>query len=214
MLKKFIPYCALLLCSCSSPSEQQSYSWHEILGRDEEAIAREAIYRIRVPAGWQILEQTYPSVIDTTLPLSEYAYQSDNGWLKATVYNFPTDEIEMRIPIENQAIRWRKQLGGSQTEEKLAPQSFNGFHGVLYANIGILSGEETAMLAWALHIGKDHYYAIMDEASSKSTAKKRQMRADVAIKVIGSPELLQQQYSEIEAFARSFELIDEIPARL
>ena len=64
---------------------------------------------------------------------------------------------------------------------------------------------------------KDYVNLLPSTAVSRSTSgdKKlfREMRADVTIKAMGPKELMEANEEEITHFARSFELIEEIPSR-
>lgn len=112
----------------------------------------------------------------------------------------------MRIPPQAQLQRWKQQLNPiDETSVLITPQSFSGYKGLLLEAEGEIKGEPTAVIGWALQIGNDHFRTL------SYTDLPNQMRADVTIKATGSPEAIALQRERIKTFARSFELIEEIP---
>lgn len=112
----------------------------------------------------------------------------------------------MRIPPQAQLQRWQQQLNPiDQTTVLITPQSFSGYKGTLLEAEGEVKGEPTAVIGWAMQIGDDHYRTLT------YTNLPNQMRADVTIKATGSPASIDLERDRIKSFARSFELIEEIP---
>lgn len=202
-----LPFCWIFLVllvtsSCQKEDISPQVAWEEINGRDEgTSLERQPVYRVKVPLSWKRIDPTpLDSIADTRLPLVEYLISP----IHITIHNFPIDEIEARISPISQVTRWQKQFQEVDTASvRTKPQAFSGFVGIRFEAIGIQHEKETMYLAWALQMGDAHLLELTD----------RQKRGDVTIKVVGPPSAIKSHLSEIEAFARSFELIDEIPVR-
>lgn len=196
MNNKILYFLIFILVGCSS-QEQKKSSWVEMTGRGSP---REKIYRARVPKTWKCLHPSADeSLLDTRKALCEYWIE--DGLIKITIHNFPTDRIEQRIPPEAQINRWLGQLSNlDKVQTNIQPWSVGGFRG-LYLSA---TNEEMMVLGWAMQLGPEHYRQLDNQ----------QMKADYTIKAIGSPSVVKKHKSEIENFANSFELIEEIPSDL
>jgi len=184
----------LFLCSaCESTAPPQTPPWSRIAGRDPAVT--QPIYRARIPPTWQRVDS--PQTNDTTKPLGRFLIQDPAGEVEITFHNFPTEAIEPRIPSEAQIARWQRQQAepGSQI-----PVAHGGFVG--------LALETDGLLAWSLQLAPCHYRTLSNPPDSRL---KQQMRADYTIKATGPHAALVQHREAIIAFARSMELIEEIP---
>ena len=144
------------------------------------------LYRAALEPGWQLTSEMPNS--DTTVPNAVVWVEED---LSITVYNFPQ---EKQIPPRAQIERWKKQLP-TETETLTTPVSWSGYEGLFF--------EAPTVLGWAFSVGSVHYRHLTDP----------EKRADVTLKATGTPEAMTRHREAIEAFAHSFEMIEEIPAR-
>jgi len=169
----------------------------EICGRDP---AHTLIYRAKVPAAWSHIHPSpTESLTDTTKSICEFTLNE----IRITVHNFPSDAIENRIPPSAQIARWKKQFTTIDTiTSSTIPQSFSGFVGLLFEGNGVLNSAKTIMMGWSMQIAPEHYRSLTNP----------QLRADFTIKAVGPTELMAKERKTLIAFARSFELIEEIPA--
>lgn len=188
-----------LLCSCQTPETNASVSWQEIKGRNPEILV--STYRAQVPLSWSRIDPDPTlSLADTRLPLCRFFIEEELGKVEITIHNFPSEAIERRIPPQAQVERWRQQLLPSSIVE-VEPCAHGGFSGLQLR-------AETA-IAWAMQLAPEHYRALQRLEDPLYA----EMRADYTVKAIGPQDLLQKYSSQIEAFARSFELIKEIPLK-
>lgn len=200
--------CVLSGCS-RSPSPTPTTSWQEICGRDN---GRVPIYRAKVPSNWQRRDPTPDtSLFDSTLSLCEFLIVEGTQQIKITIHNFPTNAIEERIPPSAQIARWKQQFESLDPASlSIASEAYAGFSGLFFEASGILHKEHATIIAFAMQIAPSHYYRL--QTSEQEDALK-QMRADYTIKAVGPVEWMAQNKQSILAFARSFELIQEIPSR-
>ena len=170
-----------------------SFMWQEFTGREEDNHVRRPVYRAKVPHSWVRLDPS-GSIEDTTKP--NISFQIDEK-VQLTVHSFPS----MRIPPRAQVERWLGQAHGDVHEV-----SHGGFVGLCL--------RAPTLLAWSLQLDFEHDQILRLLASSKAEeAHFEQMRADYTIKAVGPEALIEKHREEIELFAHSFELIQEIPAR-
>lgn len=208
----FLVIC-LGLCSCASAPEQEtSTTTQEIKGRDFTG-RRFAVYRARVPETW-IRRDPLPneSLNDTTKALCEYIIKEKNGIIRISIHNFPTDTIDQRIAPAAQVARWQRQFTSlSPTDYSITPQTFNGYTGLYFKGEGKLHNSQSMMLGWSLVLAPEHYRMLSHGSNDEENKKYREMRADVTIKAIGPISMMEHHEGDISRFARSFELIEEIP---
>jgi len=182
------------LTSCSDSSNSPSSQWQEISGRDVDLV-----YRAKVPHQWNRTDPAGP-IHDTTLSLCEFMIDD----IRITIHNFPSNTIDERIPPFAQIERWKRQIPSlDPISANITPQSHGGFVGYLFEGTG---NNETTM-AFSMQIATEHYQTLSRDISSKS----KQMRADYTIKAVGPTDSIQMRKEELLSFARSFELIEEIP---
>lgn len=191
---------SLILTSCtsneSSPLSTASTRWIEINDRNHQPL-----YRAKVPLGWNRQSPlSTDSLSDTTKAIEEFTTAEGN--LRIVIHNFPSDMLEDRIPPQAQINRWKQQFSFLNVEDVVvAPQARGGFSGLFFSASGVREGRPYSILAWSMQLAPEHYRQLCC----------RQMRADYTIKAMGSPILIDKHREEIEAFASSFELIQEIP---
>lgn len=170
-----------LLGGCSDEPLNQKAAWQQINGREGKPV-----YRAKVPHSWQ-RKAPQGDLLDTARPLVKFIIDND---ILITVHNFPG----IRIPPQNQVMRWKKQTGVSSSKNfRVHPISHGGFAGLEF--------ESKECLAWAMQMDPDHYQKVFEA----------QMKADYTIKAIGPQDKLPLFRDEIIDFALSFELIEEIP---
>lgn len=209
----------LLVASGSCQETDSKEPWYQITGRDEKLSAvefkRQVIYQARVPKTWLVLvPEEALSLSDTTL--ANCTFQIDHGkeFVKITVHSFPSSAIEERIPPAAQIGRWLRQFEEIDPSAiSIVPEARAGFAGYHLEACGRHQNnlkEQTLMLAWAMQLDPSHYHAL--NLSNNTEEHLRQLRADYTIKAVGPKELVEQSRDEILTFARSFELIDEIPS--
>ncbi|HEV8052878.1 MAG TPA: hypothetical protein VGP47_10320 [Parachlamydiaceae bacterium] len=219
---------SILLCSCTENPTIPSIPMQEIKGRDYDG-HRFNVYRVRAPNYW-IRKDSFPeeSLTDTKKSICEFLIPQGNESIRISIHNFPSESIDQRIPPGAQVARWQRQFEIIYPEESsTSPQAFSGYSGLKFKGVGRLKPEakdhkakdqdqdpknqDITVIGWTLQLGKDHYRTLSHLPKPSENNLFREMRADVTIKVVGPKDLMQEHEEEIIAFARSFELIEEIP---
>lgn len=180
----------------------------EILGRDGGVLLeRQPIYRIRAPTDWQ-RSNIKESVADTKKPIAEWVISEDGEIITITIHNFPD-----RIPPAWQVNRWKKQFDLLEEEDfHISRVAYGGFSGLALEAVGLQKGKKVSLLGWTMQLAAEHIRNL--SYSDIKPSKKKQMLSDYTIKAIGSPLLVEKYKSSLEAFAKSFELIEEVPEAL
>ena len=193
---------SLSLASCSSEADPNAKKWVQMTGREPERIP---LYRIRIPENWTVaLPPSDEPLTDSRKALCEMTIDQA---IRLTIHNFPAAASDQRIPPQAQIQRWMQQLKDSDpTRTLITPQSFSGYAGLLLEAEGKMDEEPAAVMGWALQIGTEQVRILSHSGMPE------QMRADITIKATGPPEQIALRRSEITRAARSFELIEEIPA--
>lgn len=210
---------SLIGCERTTPLTEKS-RWEEIFGRDEGPLTgkldRSPIYRAKVPVSWKkILPSQEYSIYDTTLPLCEFVIGDKESCVTLVIHNFPCDNISQRIPPQAQITRWKKQFETfDASSSHLLPQAYGGFAGLFLEGRGIYKGAPKAIMGWAMQLAKEHFHQLQKRTISAERKLSRQMCADYTIKAVGTPESILKYREDIVTFARSFELVQEIPAPL
>lgn len=172
------------------------------------------LYRVRIEPTW-ICRDPLPTedLSDTTKSICEFIILDDNGNVRMTIHNFPSDNMEERIPPIAQITRWQRQFDTlSHTDSYTIPQAFSGYCGLMFYGSGLQKEKEISILGWAMQLGAEHYRSLSHpNADEESTYK--QMRSDITIKAVGPSAVIDKYKEAIISFARSFELIEEIPVR-
>lgn len=174
----------IFLASCGK-LEEPKQTYELIPGRDQQNT-----YRVRVPADW-VLKKAEGSLVDTTLPLCEF-WAADS--IRITIHNFPG----LKVPPEAQISRWKRQFD-QLSDIQVVSQAFSGFVGLKSEASGTMQGKDVKLLGWSLQIAPEF-----------ASSVKGQSGADVTIKIVGPSELVDLHYKELERFARSFELIEDL----
>lgn len=204
----------LLLSSCTaSDSEMRlpSDAVHEIAARDRTG-KNSVLYRVKAPVQW-IRRDSLPdeNLADTTKPLCEFIIFEEGETIRISVHNFPSESAENRIPPAAQVQRWEKQFSSFAAEGKtVKPQSFSGYSGLLFKGIGLMGEKEHMVLAWSMQLPLNHYQAF-SQPSNAPQKYHAEIHADITIKAVGPVPLMEKHEEAIVSFARSFELIEEIP---
>jgi hypothetical protein len=188
--------------------------WLLISSRDEgDPAERFALFRAKVPANWHCrLPIADESLRDSTRPNAELTIGDGRQLLVITVHSFPYEKIDQRIPPAAQVQRWQRQFEQIDCQEMtITPCARGGFVGLKLEAYGSLKGLPTGVIAWSMQLAAPHYLAI--HAREQNLQRRRQRSSDYTIKAIGPPDTLQHHRLEIEAFAASFEFIEEIPSR-
>lgn len=185
-----------------------------ISGRNEtETLERFPVYRAKIPPHW-IRSPPLPtdSLIDTTKPIDEFSILGGNDKVRITIHNFPSETIESRTSPNAQVSRWKRQFTQlNPSETFVIPQARGGFVGLFFSGTGTLQEAPYAVLGWSMQMAPEHYRIL---GQPDATALHRQMRSDYTIKAMGTPSLINTNRGDIESFANSFELIEEVPAPL
>jgi hypothetical protein len=208
-----------LTCYACTTQEAPKLKTQEIAGRDAAGLSgeikRHPLYRANVPETWKRIDPSAnESTYNTMLPICEYRIEdSKKGSIHITIHNFPSNEIAERTPPQSQVFRWRKQFDLLQPENAATTLcAHGGFAGFCFEGTGILKGKETTVLAWTMQLAVEHYHNLMLTGTVEEELYFQQMRADTTIKAVGSPGAIEKYHDEITSFARSFELIREIPS--
>jgi hypothetical protein len=197
---------SFLLCTLTGCSSEQTFTpWKEIQGRNGQLI-----YRARIPAHWDCILTPIDQLKDTMKPLCTFT----SGGVSITIHNFPNDKIENRIPPKAQVARWKGQFQDLNSSNSFTmPESHAGFSGYYFEGVGLIGGEKKMVLAWAMQIATDHYHFLTYPSTKEEVNNFPQMRADYTIKAIGMVDAIEKNKDDIITFARSFELIQDIPSR-
>lgn len=206
---------SLLLSACTeSPPTLPLNPMQEIKGRDYDH-KRFNVYRARVPLSWVRKDSLADeSLTDTKKSICEFFIIDDKGIIRITIHNFPSNTLEERIPPAAQVARWERQFDLLLPEESvLLPQAYNGYSGLKFKGVGMIDQKETMMLGWSLQIGQEHFQMLSHPKNPANNDLYREMRGDVTIKATGPKDIMEEHEEAISSFARSFELIQEIPSR-
>lgn len=202
-------FLGLLLIGCESPSIPTTYSY--INGRNNDVSSeRFPIYRAKIPLHWKRLDpKLNESLEDTKKPLCTFLIENQDQFVRITIHNFPSENMQDRIAPEAQIRRWKNQVDkGSAIIIK--PEARGGFSGFMFESVD----DQKSVLAWAMQLFSEHYQALnLKEQLSQSQTENlhfHQKKADYTIKATGPTSLLKQHRDEIIAFAQSFELIEAI----
>jgi len=207
----------LVLAACSSESpekySEEDYSWQEFQARNEElSLVRPVIYRAFVPNSWTRKDfGANGSISDTKKPICEFIVADSADQVHLTIHTFPFNHSQARIPCQAQMMRWKNQF------EELHPllthvynETHGGFCGMKLEAQGVFQQKEQKMIAWSMELANEHERQLHLSARKIDNYK----LADYTIKVVGSPHLVDKHKNEIQKFAESFELIEELHTTL
>lgn len=189
----FIWIIALFQFGCEVP-RPPSYSVLAINGHSGKPL-----YEVSVPHSWIRKELARESSLDTTKPIAEFFIPDRQ--IRITVHQFPFAEEKERIPPQAQIQRWQQQLKPVDPASlQTVSVSAGGFVGMRFEGVGSFHNQPAAMIAWSMQLAKEY----ITDLNSK------EMFADYTIKVTGPSSLVSQHRHEIETFAQSFRLIEEL----
>jgi hypothetical protein len=215
---KLIGSLLLLCCGCADQTPQEvdyQMIWEGISGRDSgKPGPRLLIYRVKTPRQW---EKRTPSetesIFDSTKPLAEFLINEGGNSIRVTIHNFPTNSFEERIAPAAQIARWKRQFEYfDEVSLNVQPIAQGGFSGLFFEAAGILEEKEIKVLGWSMQLSPEHYRNLFSSDAVKQNDFK-QLRSDYTIKAVGPVELMERHKSALINFSKSFELIEEIPAR-
>jgi hypothetical protein len=207
-MKLALFFCALLLLTGCSPSENVVTTWQNFEARDQgDPIERTALYRAKVPATWVRKDpKKDESISDNMKPISEFIIDKE---VRLTIHTFPI--TDKRIPPQAQIARWKSQFNQlDPLMTTITPQSQSGFIGLLLEAEGQINGNEVSMMGWSMNLANEYEIKLRSSSSPHEQLK----RADYTIKVVGPVQLVNKNKKSIVSFSKSFELIDELPAPL
>ncbi len=208
------PLMLVLTAACSNQNNKTSLvQWQTICGRDSGNLQRAPLYRAKVPITW--IRQD-PSLLesneDTTKPICKFKIHESSQVITVTIHNFPSDHIQQRIPPLAQIHRWKKQFDSLEPGTIIVtPQAYSGFVGLVLEGTGLLKGKRTSILAWAMQLAPEHYQNLLILSPHEKNDAVQQKLADFSIKAAGPADLMQRHKQSMLTFARSFELIEELP---
>lgn len=146
----------------------------------QEILGRDRKPYYRIKASGWQRKDVEGSLEDTTKPIAEFLLADT---IRATIHNFPG----IKIPPSAQIARWQQQIPDAKTH--ISAQAFSGYVGLKFEGPGVIG--------WSMQIGPE--FPVKGETA-----------ADITIKVVGPAETLLAHLEEIERFARSFELIEDL----
>lgn len=150
-----------------------------------------AIYQADVPFHWERLDPT-GDLTDTKMPICSYKIGEDT----LTLHNFPYSNIEERIPPEAQIKRWQAQIPNGDYD--ITPFSNGGFGGFRLE----ATDEKKGMIAYTMQLTPVIFRFF--------PVNELDLKADYTIKLTGSPESIERNRRDVDAFALSFEYITPI----
>jgi hypothetical protein len=215
MIYSLLTLTLLCLGSCSQEdSAKSAYHVVDLAARDDgNPEVKPIVYRVKTPKHWFLqLPASNESIVDTTKAIAHFFIFDGNEKIGISVHNFPSDSMEQRIAPFAQITRWKKQFQSlDQASVSLTPQAFGGYHGFLLEATGQMSSSTMTIFGWALQLAPEHYRALSQPLAPSLMQRYRQMRGDVTIKAVGPAQIMAAHRDDIIAFARSFQLIDDIP---
>lgn len=213
MIKLSILSIFLCLVSCNSSSPTSNFEqreWQEFAARDfGSSLERPLIYRALVPNNW--IRKDLPSSIsiaDTIKPICEFSIEEGQENIRLTIHTFPISDSYSRIPPKAQIDRWQKQFDEFNPHlTMITPVSHGGYFGLYLETQGLYQEIPTMMLAWSMQLAPEHERKLSLNRQELDKYK----RADYTIKALGALHLMEKHQRDIEQFANSFELIEELP---
>jgi hypothetical protein len=205
---------AIFLCLLTSCDQQQSpqTAWQDFCCRDGgNPTERLPLYRAKVPLNW-IREDTPESVMDSRKPICSFQIGDVNDPVHLAIHTFTFESFEQRIPPASQVARWKRQFDELEPSTLcIDSRACGGFTGLSLHACGQIKEKDTAVLAYSMQLAPQHWMSLQNDR--ESSFKQKQMTADYTLKATGSPSSIIRWKDEIELFANSFELIDEIPIK-
>ena len=208
-LSYFISLFFLSACEYSEPTQM---TWNEFYCRDNgDPAERMILYRAKVPFGW-VRENSTESVQDSKRPICSFLLGEASDSVYLTIHTFIYTSFDQRIPPTAQIARWKRQFEDLDLSTlMIEPRAHGGFTGLSFYACGKFKAKETTVIGYAMQLAPQHWMTLQND--SKDSLKQKQMSADYTLKAIGSPLAVAKYKEEIDLFANSFELIDEVPTR-
>lgn len=202
----------MILSGCGQTDHSQNTVWQQFCCRDEGTPSeRLALYRAKVPVHW-LRQDSEESLVDTTKPICEFFIGEQPDHILLTLHTFPADKFERRIPPEAQINRWKRQFDELDLCNLIIePCSHGGYTGLLFQGQGSFKGKESSMIGYSMQLAPPHWMIL--HAKEEVSFKERHTAADYTIKAMGSFTAIEKWKTEIECFADSFELIEELSTR-
>lgn len=202
---------SFFLIGCEQSDFTQT-TWQHFCCRDHgDPVERLALYRAKVPVSWT-REDSRESVMDSRKPICAFLIGDAHDPVHLTIHTFTFESFEQRIPPAIQVARWKRQFDDLDSSTLIVDQrSYGGFTGLSLQACGRIKDADTAVIGYSMQLAPQHWMALQNEHSDQY--KHKQMSADYTLKAIGSPASIARWKDEIELFANSFELIDEVPHR-
>lgn len=212
--KKFV---TLLICifffvtSCEH-HESTETAWQNFCCRDRGNPAeRLPLYRAKVPVHWTRVDDI-ESVLDSRKPICTFLIGEGDAAIQLSIHTFTYEMFEQRIPPVSQVERWKRQFDELEPTTLIVDQrACGGFTGLSLNVCGLMKQKETAVLGYTMQLAPQHWMALHNDQAHDF--KQKQMSADYTLKAVGSPSSIARWKDDIELFADSFELIDEVPTR-
>lgn len=202
------------LTSCSDQSnESVNHVWQTMAARNNtHSQFRPLIYHAVVPPKWiRIDPDSTISILDTTQAICEYWIHEQDDKIRITIHTFPIHESIPRIPPIAQINRWKTQFDQLDSLDILiTPQSHGGFTGLYFEATGIYQNMPNTMMGWSMQLATEFERKLSLHRSPLDSYK----LADFTIKVVGTPSMIERYKPDITQFAKSFELMDELPLPL
>lgn len=199
--------CTLFACSKCPKKNAVPIELQTIPGRVEcvqEQLVLRPVYQAAIPDTWKRVE--IEGNLDTTHPNAAFLIEEE---VRINVHTFPSSNLAARISPEAQLARWKNQFP-EKAKMHWEPISAGGFFGYYFE----AKTEQKATLGWAMQLDLDHYQALSFLASTEEEREHySQISADYTIKATGPANLLEKHKKAILTFAKSFELIQEIPEK-
>lgn len=210
--KFLILMCVSLFVGCDSPQLPPKALTIDIAGRnDDTSLDRPIIYQLKLPPHWIYKPIENQSLTDTTLPIAEFYIRENEESIRITLHNFPTDQMEKRIPPVAQLNRWKGQFEKlDQPSLIVKNQSFGGYQGLYFEALGEMKNASTRVIGWSMQLAPEHFRMLSRLTPKIIEKRHHQMRGDITIKAVGPNELMKKNKIALTSFARSFKLIDEI----
>lgn len=199
---------ALCLCPmctlCALLHEEDG--WQQFCARSDSD-TKLMLYRGKAFPHWKRNEPV-GSTIDTMKPICEFSIGEGTEAIRLTMHNFPIHTLAQRVTPAAQVLRWKRQFNlTNPLKTTITPVSRGGFSGLFLEALE----HPTAILGWSMNMADEHARHLL--VLGGKDLRYRDMHADYTIKAVGPLESILQYKAEIECFARSFELIEEIPLR-
>ena len=170
------------------------------------------LYRAKTELNLTPLATEAAFVSDSTLANRSFLIQENGEELKITIHSFPYENFKDRIPPPAQIARWKRQIRTRAGSPVIVePKSHGGFSGLYLEMDGEMEGQGVKVLAWAMQLAPEHYRTLVYQ-EDRDWNDRIQLASDYTIKVTGSPGLVEKYKQELKDFARSLELIEEIPS--